>query len=415
MNMVIHPKILSSFSALKHYCEAENFAGWDPYDGLTSPLFRRLPLAPKSAICRLVWIQLFKRNPLNFRRLVGIRKSHNAKGIGLFLSGYCRLYQALNYDPSLSGVVGSKESIRKMVIRLADLLISMRSSSSSGASWGYNFPWQCRREFLFPANEPTVVATFFCATALMEAYEVTSRREYLEVALDASEFVMKDLHRTPYGSGFLFSYSKRSGNDSIINASLLGSALLSRCLKYSPEKDKVVESAAWASVRACIEACSSDGSWTYGLTPATAWIDSFHTGYNLSALGIFSETFHDNSVNETIERGMDYYISTFFMPDGSTKYYHDRRFPVDIHCPGQLPMTLYATGMFSRFKQLAEQVLLYAIHTMQAPEGYFYYQLKRRINSKIPYMRWSNAFMFCSLATFILESVKDNKKDSMAL
>ena len=70
---------------LKKYCEKEHFKGWDPYDGLNSRLFNAIPFLRKSAFCRLVMIQGFKRNPFNLRRLALIPKQHNAKGIGLFL------------------------------------------------------------------------------------------------------------------------------------------------------------------------------------------------------------------------------------------------------------------------------------------------------------------------------------------
>ena len=38
----------------------------------------------------------FKRNPINFRKIVGVAKEYNSKGIGLFITGYCNLY---NQDP----------------------------------------------------------------------------------------------------------------------------------------------------------------------------------------------------------------------------------------------------------------------------------------------------------------------------
>ena len=31
---------INSFQKLKSYCEAENYAGWDPYDGLNSKIFQ---------------------------------------------------------------------------------------------------------------------------------------------------------------------------------------------------------------------------------------------------------------------------------------------------------------------------------------------------------------------------------------
>jgi len=43
--------------------------------------------------------------------------------------------------------------------------------------------------------------------------------KYLEVALSAANFVIKDLHRTSYKEGFLFSYSPLQGNDTVFNAS----------------------------------------------------------------------------------------------------------------------------------------------------------------------------------------------------
>ena len=84
--------VRAAFLRLREYCERENFAGWDPYDGLNSRVFRAMPLVGRSAVARLVWIQLFKRSPLNMRRLLFVPKQHNAKAIGLFLHGYCLLH-----------------------------------------------------------------------------------------------------------------------------------------------------------------------------------------------------------------------------------------------------------------------------------------------------------------------------------
>ena len=47
---------------------------------------------------------------------------------------------------------------------------------------------------------------------------------------------------------------------------------------------------------------------------------------------------------------------------------------------------------------------------MQDKRGYFYYQLKPGISSKIPYMRWSNAFMFNALSYYLLAESEINSK-----
>lgn len=399
-------KIVKSLAALKKYCEAENFKGYDPYDGLNSRLFKALPFVGRSAVARLVWIQLFKRMPFNLRPLVGIAKDYNAKGIGLFLDGYLTLLEAVRKRPELEARLGSADELRATAGRLADLLVSLRAEGFSGAAWGYNFPWQCRREFLFPANEPTVVATNFCAGALLRAADEFGRDDWRRCALSSARFVVDDLRRTPHKGGFIFSYSKMPGNDTIYNASLLGSRLLCLCAAAGAENAAELRELARASVMACCADRRPDGSWTYGVKPVTGWVDSFHTGYNLDGIAAYEQTTGDMSFHDDLEKGLAYYVATFFDPaTGQASYYNDRTYPIDIHCPGQLPVTLSRTGTYARHAVLARKVLHHAIDTMQAPEGYFYYQLKKGGSSHISYMRWSNAFMFAALATAIKEEV----------
>lgn len=392
--------MLNSFKKLKQYCEAEGFKGWDPYDGLNSKVFQTLPWLKRSALCRLVMIQGFKRSPCNLRRIAMVPKEYNAKGIGLFLQGYCNLYKAVEQFPELENELGSKEVLLGRINELAELLISLQSKGYSGACWGYNFDWQARRLFLFPRYTPTVVATNFCATALFDAYEITKNERYKSIALSAAEFVLKDLHRAEYNGGFLFSYSPLQGNDTVFNASLLGSKLLSYCYRYT--KDEGLKEAARGSVVACCNGQVVDGSWVYGMLPVQGWIDSFHTGYNLDGLIAYQENTGDMAFAENIERGFEFYIKNFFNEDGSPKYYHNQQYPIDIHCPGQLFVTLHRLGKFDEYRDLAAKVLEWTVKNMQDRRGYFYYQLKKGISSKISYMRWSNAFMFNALSYYIL-------------
>jgi hypothetical protein len=333
-----------------------------------------------------------------------VPKEHNAKGIGLFLQGYCNLYKAVVQRPELENELGSKVVLLDRINELAELLISLQSKGYSGACWGYNFDWQARRLFLFPRYTPTVVATNFCTTALFDAYEVTKNERYKSIALSAAEFVLRDLHRAEYNGGFLFSYSPLQGNDTVFNASLLGSKLLSYCYRYT--KDERLKEAARGSVVACCNGQAEDGSWVYGMLPVQGWIDSFHTGYNLDGLIAYQENTGDRAFTENIERGFEFYIKNFFNEDGSPKYYHNQQYPIDIHCPGQLFVTLHRLGKFDEYRDLAAKVLEWTVKNMQDRRGYFYYQLKKGISSKISYMRWSNAFMFNALSYYILSEWK---------
>lgn len=397
-------KVIDSFRLLREYCEREGFKGWDPYDGLNSKVFQALPFLKKSALCRLVVIQGFKRCPINLRRIALVPKEYNAKGIGLFLSGYCNLYNAVKANPKLAESLGSADSLKSQINELAELLISLQSNGYSGACWGYNFDWQARRLFLFPKFTPTVVATNFCATALMESFEITGEKKYLEIALSAANFVIKDLHRSDYKDGFLFSYSPLQGNDTVFNASLLGSRLLSFCYKYTGNEE--YRNLAEQSIKACCAGQKENGAWVYGMLPVQSWVDSFHTGYNLDALIAYQEQTADDKYNKYIEKGFEYYIQNFFEADGTPKYYDNRTYPIDIHCPGQLLVTLARLHKTEEYKNIAEKVINWTIRNMQDKKGYFYYQLKPGVSSKISYMRWSNAFMFNALSHYILVQSK---------
>lgn len=393
---------IEAFVKLKEYCESEQFKGWDPYDGLNSKVFQAVPFFRKSAFFRLAMIQGFKRSPVNFRRLALVPKGYNAKGIGLFLQGYCNLYSAVRQNPYLADKLGTEIELLKQINNLSDLLLSLRSEGYSGACWGYNFDWQIRFSHLFPKNTPTIVATSFCATALFEAADLTGREDLRKAARSSADFVINDLHRKEHLGGILFSYSPLPGNDTVFNASLLGTRLLSYCYKDTGKQE--YKDLARQSALACCNSQAEDGSWVYGLLRVQDWIDSFHTGYNLDGLSAYEEITGDKSFHDFIERGVRFYIEHFFESDGCPKYYADKKFPIDIHCPGQLPVTLSRLGRLDAYRDLADKVLNWTLVHMQNRQGYFYYQLKPKFSSKISYMRWSNAFMFYALSYYILNT-----------
>jgi len=391
-------KVDSSFLKLKSYCESENFKGWDPYDGMNSKVFQALPLKHWD-LARLAWIQGFKRSPINFRKLLLVPKQHNAKGVALFLLGYCRLYKLAETGCE---DFGTKDELLKRIEDIAELLLSLRTDGYSGSAWGYNFDWQARRLFLFKKHTPTVVATCFCVEALLESYEITKNESVLKETLSAADFVLNDLSRTPHGNGIIFSYSIKDGNNTVINASLLGAKILSYSFKYTKNKEHA--SMAKQAITAACDLQEDDGSWIYGLLPVQSWKDSFHTGFNLDAIETYQQNTEDTSFQKYIEKGTDYYLEHFFEKNGTPKYYHNKTYPIDIHCPAQVIVTLSKLGVFKNHEALLLKVLDWTIDNMQHKKGYFYYQLKKGMSSKISYMRWSNAFMFNAMAHFLLET-----------
>lgn len=382
-------EINRSFQKLKSYCEGEQYKGWDPFDGLNSRLFKSLPIIRNNRLCRLAWIQFFKKSPVNFRPLAGVAKDLNAKGLGLFLTGYCNLYK-LNQD---------KSSLDKIYF-LTEKLIALQNRSYSGSCWGYNFDWQAKA-FFQPANTPTVVVTSFVADSLFNAYEITNEKRVFDTALSAADFVLKDLNRTYDEKGnFSFSYSPLD-NTQVFNASLLGVRLLSSAYMYT--KNELYKAEAQKAVRFVCDRQQANGAWAYGTLPFHQWIDNFHTGFNLECINDYERYTGDASFHGNLRKGLSYYLENFFLEDGTSKYYHNKKYPVDIHSPAELIVVLSKMDLFKDHEPLAAKVLTWTIQHMQNEKGYFYYQKKKMFSSHIPYMRWAQAWMFYAMSFYLME------------
>lgn len=377
-----------SFNKLKGYCESEGFKGWDPYDGLNSSLFQAMPFLPKSRFFRLAWIQFFKRSPINFRKITGVKKEYNPKGLGLFLTGYCNLYK-----------IEPKPEYLEKINTLSNLLLELQTKGYSGACWGYNFDWQARA-FFQPKGTPTVVATTFIAEALLSSYKITQNTKYLETAQSAANFILNDLNRTYDTNGnFSFSYSPLDKTQ-VFNASLLGAKLL--CLVYEHSQDEKLLEEAKKAVRYVCDHQQDHGAWAYGTLPYHQWIDNFHTGYNLECIFTYQKISGDTQFNNHIQKGLEYYLNTFFTSEGISKYYNNSLYPIDIHAPAQLVVTLYKLNVITENADLVIKVLNWTRNNMQDKKGYFYYQKNKLFNSKIPYMRWAQAWMFYAYSYYFI-------------
>jgi hypothetical protein len=383
---------LQSFNLLKSYCENQNFEGWDPYDGLNSSLFQSIPFLSKNKWIRLAWIQFFKRSFINFRPIAGVKKGLNPKGVALFISAYCNLTKVQGF--------GSSE-IKTTIKELSSKLIQLNSPGFSGMCWGYNFDWQSRA-FFQPKLTPTIVVTTYAANALLDAYEILGDENFKKAAFSSGDFILSDLNRTYNESGnFVFSYSPYD-KTSVFNASLLGARLLSRIYAITKEEKFFFE--AKKAVSYCCNYQNTDGSWHYSPLPFHQWIDNFHTGFNLECISDYIKNTGDTSFSENFNKGLKYYLTTFFDEEGRAKYYNNSLYPVDIHAPAQLIVTLSKTGLFDSNRELIDRVTTWTIQNMQGKKGYFYYQKHKFYTNKIAYMRWSQAWIFYGLSHYLLNT-----------
>ncbi len=363
------------------YCRERDFSGWDPYDGLNSRLFKALRLN-RSSLARLLFIQFFKRSPVNFRPFFLVPKERNPKGIGLFASAAFNLYRATG-----------NQSYFDDGRTLLEWLVNNHSRGWSGYAWGYNFPWQSRATFKH-AFEPTIVATSFVAMSFLDGYDLVKDEAYLEIAKSAASFIFNDLNKHHEGRAVSYSYGPND-TGKIYNATALGAQFLARL--YKATGDSKYGSTAREAMEFVASRQRTDGSWPYGDHENDQWIDSFHTGFNLMSLKEYRESTGDGSFDETISKGYEFYKSMCFTPKGEPKYYSNRYFPVDIH------NCAVAILMFTRFGKpdRARELVDWTLKTMLNKRGFFDYQITPYYRNSIPYMRWSQAWVVWALSELV--------------
>jgi hypothetical protein len=375
----------SAVLKLLAYCRAHDWAGNDPYDALNSRIFTALPLL-NSRIPRLVATQALKRSPVDLRPLMRIPPTQNPKAMALFLAAALKLKRI-----APAHAEGLPELMRER-------LIALRSQGTPYWCWGYSFPWQTRT-LVVPRGAPNLVCTTFVAGALLDAYEERGEPRDLEMALSAADYLLNDLYRADDRTAG-FSYPLPSMKAHIHNANLLAAALLCRLHRLTG-LERLLDPALKVA-RHAVSCQRNDGSWPYGEGDTQQWVDNFHTGYNLGALRDISRDIATTEFDQPIRLGLDYYLGHFLRQDGAARYFHDRTYPIDIHCVAQTIITLVTfDDMHPGTRQLADAALEWAMDHMWDERGFFYYRVLRFGTIRTSYMRWSQAWMLLALATLL--------------
>ena len=367
------------------YCRANEWAGYDPYDALNSRVFKALPFL-NFKLARLALTQGVKRCPINLRPLLLVPKTPNPKGIALFLSSLIKLSK-------IGLVAGDKE-----IDMMANKLLALRSPDERYSCWGYNFDWQTRGE-LVPKGSPNIICSTFAANALLDAYEISQKSQWLFAAVSAADFILNMLFWRDSGSIACFSYTPL-GRSEIHNANLFGAALLCRISLITGRK--MFLEPALDSARYSVGKQHEDGSWDYGELPIQRWIDNFHTGFNLVALRRIKQYCGTAEFDTAIRRGLEFYRDHFFREDGAPRYFHDATYPIDIHGVAQSIITLVEFRDFNGENMpLGHSVLNWGLKNMCDVRGFFYFQKLPYFTVRIPFMRWSQAWMLMALSTLI--------------
>lgn len=369
-----------ALTKLQSYIERENYSGHDPYDALSSPIFK-LPFLKSNKLIRFGTQQLVKRFPINLRPLLFVSKSVNPVTLGLSIQAYANLN---NQFPEQKEICGRK------INALIDHLEQFIPKGYSGACWGYDFDWEARNAKI-PAYQPTVVATGIITNALFIAYSVTGIPKAKELVISAADFVLKNLYRSYDNEAFCFSYSPFD-HQKVFNASMKGARILAQAYHFT--QNELLKATAKEAVDFVVSQQQEDGSWHYSLAKAGGWIDNYHTGYILDCLDEYQKLTNDRAYAENLEKGYDYYLKNLFDEDGIPYFYNNNKYPLDCTAASQAILTHIRFGN----QEMAKNVARYTIQKMQKKNGSFRFRKFKNYTISTSFMRWSDAWMFAALS-----------------
>lgn len=382
VNPAAKATIYESVMRLSRWLEENDYRGYDTFDGLSARFLR--PFTFETKVLRIILQQSVRRFPVNLRPVLGIKREQSSKGMGFLARGFMRLHQTTG-DPAWAAKA-------EMALQW---LIDKQSKGYSGACWGNHFDYQSRG-FYLPKGVPTIVWTSLIGHALLDGYEHFENDRYLEAAVSACEHILRDYDTYPYGEGLCISYVPGINNQ-VHNANTLGASLLART--YSHTHNQAYRELAQKALQYTADYQRSDGSWYYGEN-GCHWVDSFHTGYVLDCFKRYVESTGDDRFTASMNKGYEFWKSTFFLPDGTPRYYDYKTLPIDIQCSSQAIDTLvYFNDLDAESLPLALKVAQWTIENMQDRSGYFYYRrYSRWIVNKTPTLHWGQATMLCALA-----------------
>jgi polysaccharide biosynthesis protein VpsJ len=379
----LRKKVWNSLERLADWLERNDHKAYDTFDGLNAGWLRPLTLEKK--FLRQVLQQGVRRFPINLRPLLGIKKERSSKGMGFLARGFIRLHQ----------LTGEEKWAARAEMAL-QWLIDNTSKGYSGAAWGNHFDYQSRSNYL-PKGVPTIVWTSLVGHAFLDAFEHFGKKKYLETAISACEHILNDLQTFPDGDTECITYIPGKV-ERVHNANCLGAGLLARTFAHTRTggyRERAARAMAYTA-----KYQRADGSWYYGEKSNLHWIDNFHSAYVLDSYKHYIEGTGDRQFESVVRKGFLYWKNTFFLADGTPRYYDRKTLPLDIQCSAQAIDTLvFFQEQHPEGLTVAAKVAEWTVDHMQDRAGYFYY---RRYNSwlvnKTPTLHWGQATMLCALS-----------------
>jgi rhamnogalacturonyl hydrolase YesR len=391
--------LLYSIQKLDKWIELNGWAGFDPYDIKSQDWILKVTKwgAYNKAleIVREIIFEILYAYPQVSRKIFNVKPQINPKGMALFSKAYLDLYQ---YTGSQKFLDTSSECLK--------WLIENRSETTAGVGWGYPFHWQSAR--LIPQGTANGIVTTAVGDAVWSWYKHTSDPKYLDICIQICKFFETLPRHNATDDQICFAYTPLYQNH-IHNLNLFIAEFIVKIGKETNNQQWIE-----LGVHAANYTLSNqlpDGSFDYNGPPEKPknYIDNYHTGFVLRMLHSLWFLTNDKNIYTSLKKCYDHYVDHLFEDKTIPKLLPDRKYRIDIHsCAESINCLSELSSSFPEGLEISKNVAEWTIETLQDDKGYFYYGiLKSRFTgrtyvSKIPYMRWGQAWMLKSLSNLLI-------------
>jgi len=386
-----------SIDDLYNWVKRENYLGWDPYDALNSKIVQKITF--NNPYLETIIIQINKYSMINFRHLLKIQKGVDLKGIALFAQAYSKLWKLTKKEDYIKDL--------KSFLYIIDNR-SLRSRHTFDCWAGHYFPYTAIDKSTLDENTPELIATSQVINALVDSYKLLREDKLKQMAISAYDFLIQNLLERLEAGVCFFKYSLTENDKIVLNASAQGLEALCRLrsVYVTDDMNDLCEKLA----KFLIKCQKEDGSWVYSMynTGKVRNQLDFHQGYIIDGLLAYLQYAENkNCLIDAIIKGAKFYKNVLFHNNGTSYYRYPIRYPIDIHNQAQGIITFCKLSILDpSYLNFAKTIASWTISNMQDKSGYFYYQKWPFFINKIPYMRWSQAWMMLALST-LMEHLRD--------
>ena len=377
-------RINAVLDAVLDYSEAQQWRGFDKHDALNSPILSGL--LGWSRITRILAIQAVMRSPLNPRRLLLTQPTLNPKGLALFI---CGLLDREAADGNAAHLV----RVGHLLVLLDKMAVK---TPAGGVAWGYQYPWQ-DLGFFAPRGTPNAVVTAFVCEALLAAHRRLRDPALLARVEATLPFFTRDLQRLKDEPDELcLSYMPLPMSMRVLDVSILISSVLAQFALQAGQPQWFAMAQRLA--RYVVNRQTHYNAWFYTDPPGDSPVrhDNYHTGFILDALDRYMRATGDEHWRPQYTKGLAFYATQLFEPNGAPRWMSDRRYPHDIHGAAQGILTF--SRHMDEYGELACNIARWSLDEMYNAGGRFYYQQTRFYTKTFTQLRWCNAWMVRGLA-----------------